>query len=74
MECSSPSSLLASLLRQVSTSLLKKCAAAGMSLAEIANVVTRPLIGELRARGCPLPAAPLLLRLGAEMMEGPAAL
>lgn len=30
---------------EISTTLLKKCAAAGMSLAEIANVVSRPLIG-----------------------------
>ena len=33
---------------EVATTLLKKCAAAGMSLSEIANVVTRPLIGEQR--------------------------
>eukprot|EP00887_Chlorella_sp_A99_P007414 scaffold2.g7414.t1 len=32
-------------LLEVSTTLLKACAAAGMSLAEIAGVVTRPLIG-----------------------------
>lgn len=32
---------------EISTTLLKKCAAAGMSLAEIANVVSRPLIGAL---------------------------
>ena len=32
---------------EVATAVLKKCAAAGMTLAEIAGVVTRPLIGEL---------------------------
>lgn len=32
-------------LLQVTTALLKKCATAGLSLNEIANVVTRPLIG-----------------------------
>ena len=32
-------------LLEVSTTLLQKCAAAGLSLAEIAAVVTRPLVG-----------------------------
>jgi hypothetical protein len=37
---------------EVATTLLKKCAAAGMTLAEIASVVTRPLIGEPERWGC----------------------
>ncbi len=41
---------------EVATTLLKKCAAAGMTLAEIAGVVTRPLIGERApGRGQPSP-------------------